>query len=85
MSRVWKRFLLKIGKTSAVVVYILTAIFGGGYISLQTGNSFDAGMIVGAAVMIFLPVFIMGIMNLYFDAKREVEQENRDLLRKIKG
>jgi hypothetical protein len=42
-------------------------------------------MIIGATVMILLPVFIMGIMNLYADAKLEVEQENRDLLRKIKG
>jgi len=85
MSRVWKRFLFKIGVFLATIVYVSIAIVGGGYVSLLTGNSFEVGSIIGASIMIFLPVCIMAIMNFYDDAKFEVEKENRELLRKIKG
>lgn len=85
MSRVWKRFMFKIGVLLATVVYVSIATLGSGYISLLTGNSFQAGAVIGVGIMIGLPILITSVMNLYLDAKLEVEKENRDLLRKLKG
>jgi hypothetical protein len=85
MSRVWKRFLFKISKGVGIVAYILGSLGIGAVVSLWLGYDPQAGVLVGAGLFIFLPLITIVLRDTYRDSKEEVEQENRNILRALKG
>ena len=85
MSRVWKRFLLKVGKGVAAISYVLGSMVLGGFISPWLGYDPEAGILVAALIMVVLPMIAFLLRDTYKDAKQEVEWENREMMRRIKG
>ena len=85
MSRVWKRFLIKVSKGVGAIAYVLGSMFAGGLIAGWLGFDFEAGILAGAGVMVILPMVAFLLRDVYRDAKREVEWENRDMLNTLKG
>jgi hypothetical protein len=85
MNRVWKRFLFKIAKGVAAISYVLGSMLLGGAISHWLGYDIEAGIFAGAMVMVIMPMIVYMIRDVYRDAKREVEWENRDMMRSLKG
>ncbi len=85
MSRVWKRFLIKVSKGLGAIAYILGSMFAGGFIAGWLGFDIEIGIMVGAVVMVFLPMIAVLLRDVYRDAKQEVEWENRKLMNAIKG
>ena len=82
MNRVWKKFFGKLVEPLAYMAYGMFAI----------GLTFWSGTVVneftGIAVffiMIVIPAFSLIIRDMWRDAKREVEWENRDILNTLKG
>jgi hypothetical protein len=85
MSRVWKRFLIKVSKGVGAIAYVLGSMFAGGFIAGWLGFDFENGILAGAGVMVILPMVAFLLRDVYRDAKREVEWENRDMLNTLKG
>lgn len=85
MNRVWKKFLTKVAWGIGFVVYMFAATFGVGFAFEWLGYNIEVGVAVGATAFIVLPM-IGAIMWKEFErAKREVELENQELMRGIKG
>lgn len=85
MSRVWKRFFLKVAKGIAVISYVLGSMLIGGFIAGWLGYDLEAGIMAGAFVMVIFPMIGYMIRDVYRDAKREVEWENREMMSALKG
>jgi hypothetical protein len=85
MSRVWKRFLIKVSKGVGVIAYVLGSMFAGGFVAGWLGFDVEAGIFAGAGVMVFLPMIAYLLRDIYRDAKQEVEWENREMMRTLKG
>lgn len=85
MSRVWKRFLFKVSKGLAVIGYLLGVMLGSGVVSVWLGYPFEPGVLVGAVLFIAMPMVAYALYDIYRDAKQEVETENRNILRTLKG
>ncbi len=85
MNRVWKRFLFKVSKGLGAIAYVLGSMFAGGFIAGWLGFDVEAGILAGAVVMVFLPMVAFLLCDVYRDSKQEIEWENKDLIRKIKG
>jgi hypothetical protein len=86
MSRVWKRFLLKMSKGVVFLTYVLLAIFVPEYISqIVLGFESGQGAVIGMMVFIALPIFGYLIYDVYRDSKREIEIENRRIMRDLGG
>jgi len=82
MSRVWKKFLGNLVEPLAYMAYGMFAI------GLTMWSGTVVNEFTGIAVffiMIVIPAFSLIIRDMWRDAKREVEWENRDLMREIKG
>jgi hypothetical protein len=85
MSRVLKRFLIKVSKGVGVIAYVLGSMFAGGLIAGWLGFDIEAGILTGATIMVFLPMIAYMLRDLYRDAKEEIEWENRKMMNAIKG
>lgn len=85
MSRVWKRFLLKVGKGVGIIFYILGVMLGGGFVSVWLGYPFEPGVLAGAVLFIALPMVSYVLHDIYRDAKQEIEWENRKMMNTLKG
>lgn len=85
MSRVWKRFLFKVGKGVAVISYVLGSMLLGGFISHWLGYDPEAGIFIGVMTMVVLPMIAFLLRDTYKDAKQEVEWENRKMMSALKG
>tara|TARA_B110000305_G_C19294785_1_gene566040 strand:+ start:181 stop:444 length:264 start_codon:yes stop_codon:yes gene_type:complete len=85
MNRVWKKFLMKIGKAIAVVAYLLTVTLGVGIIATYVGYNGEIAMVISVFVAIVAPIVVMMVRDEYQDSKWQVEQENREMMRNIKG
>ena len=82
MSRVWKKFFGKLVEPLAYMAYGMFAIG----LTMWSGTFVNEG--TGIAVffiMIIIPAFSYLIRDMWRDAKREVEWENRDMMRTLKG
>ncbi len=83
MSRVWKRFLKKISYAIGFVLYFLAAMV----ISEFVFQFFDLppgmGATAGVALFIGVPVIGLIIRDTYRESKREVEYENREMMRTL--
>jgi hypothetical protein len=85
MSRVWKRFLLKVSKGVGVIAYVTGSMFAGGLTAGWLGFDIEAGIFAGAVVMVIFPMIAYLLRDIYRDAKQEVEWENRKMMNAIKG
>ena len=85
MSRVWKRFLIKVGKGVGAVAYVLSSMLIPGVIAGSMGYNPEWGILIGAGVFVIAPMIFYVIRDVYRDAKREVEWENRKMMNALKG
>ena len=82
MSRVWKRFFRKLAEPAGIMAYVIFAVGLSGW----TIENVSQGMgIVVFVIMILVPALAYIIRDMWLDAKREVEWENRDMLNTLKG
>jgi di/tricarboxylate transporter len=82
MNRVWKKFL---GKFVEPLAYMLYSVFAIVFVWWVTEKvSVGMGIIV-FLIIIPLPMFVFLVRDMWRDAKREVEWENRDILDTLKG
>lgn len=85
MNRVWKKFFLKISKGILVIAYVLSVMIIPGFIFQYFGYSPELGTLFGSVMFIIVPMGCYILRDIYKDAKFEVERENREMLRAIKG
>jgi ABC-type phosphate transport system permease subunit len=85
MSRVRKRFLIKVGKAVGAIAYVLGSMFAGGFIASWLGFDIEAGILVGAFVMVILPMVAFLLHDVYRDTKQEVEREDRAMWHRLQG
>lgn len=84
MNRVWKRFLYKVGYASLLVLYILLAILLPElFFVLVLEQDLGMGTFVGSVVFLVIPAIGLLLRDVYRDSKREVELENRDMMRNL--
>ena len=82
MNRVWKKFFGKLAEPVIIMAYVSLATV----LVMWTDANVSAGMaIVVFCIMIPIPMFAYLIRDMWRDAKREVEWENRDMLDTLKG
>ena len=68
-----------------MVAYMCASLAVPGYAAWFFGFDPGHGILLGGLVFMILPLVVLMIRDAYRDAKREIEWENRDLMRKIKG
>jgi hypothetical protein len=83
MSRVWKKFFIKVGKGLSVVAYVLGSMFVGGLIAGWFSYDIEAGILAGATVMVFLPMIAFLLRDVYRESKLEVQIENNKIMRDL--
>jgi hypothetical protein len=82
MNRVWKKFLGNLVEPLAFIAYCMFAI------GLTMWSGTVVNEFTGIAVffiMIVIPAFSLIIRDMWRDAKREVEWENEEMIRTLKG
>ena len=82
MNRVWKHFLKNLAWPAGIAVYAGSVIALSLYVEKNMSQS--AGALV-ALMFIALPILVYIIRDMWLDAKRKVDWENREMLRTIKG
>jgi hypothetical protein len=83
MSRVWKRFLKKIFYAMGFVLYFLAAIIIPEFVFQFFDLPPGMGATVGLVLFVGVPIIGLIIRDTYRDAKREVEYENREMMRTL--
>lgn len=82
MSRVWKKFFYKLSGPVLTMLYtcavVAASILAGAHVAPW------AGMAI-IVVWILFPVTALLVRDMYQDAKREVEWENREMMNTLKG
>ena len=82
MNRVWKKFFRKLAEPVSITAYISFAVS----LTMWTAEYVSQGMsIIVFVIMIPVPMFAYLVRDMWRDAKREVEWENRDMMRRLKG
>lgn len=82
MPRVWKKFIRKLAEPMGVMAYILFAVG----LTMWTAEYVSKGAsIIVFVIMIPVPMFAYLVRDMWRQAKSEVEWENEDMMRRIKG
>lgn len=82
MNRVWKKFLKKLAEPVGFLLYVMFAVG----LSMWTIENVSQGVgITVFIIMIPIPAFAYLIRDMWRQAKSEVEWENRDMMRSLKG
>jgi putative effector of murein hydrolase LrgA (UPF0299 family) len=82
MSRVWKHFLKNITVPVVFVAYVLFVIGGSQYLNHNYGEILA---LLFFSVTFVIPVVGWLVRDMWRDAKEKVEEENRDMMRRIRG
>jgi hypothetical protein len=82
MNRVWRHFLKNLAWPVGFVVYILFVTGGAQY--LKHNYSDFVGLLFFVATFV-IPVVGWLVRDMWRDAKEKVEEENRDMMRRIRG
>ena len=82
MSRVWKHFLKNLAWPVGFVVYILSVTGGAQYLN-HNYSEFVGLLFFGVTFVI--PILGWLVRDMWRDAKDKVEEENRDMMRRIRG
>ena len=77
-NRVLKKFLAKLTPPAIGIVYVLAAL----ELGAQFSNPLHSIAVVG--LMVIVPMVVYILYETWQQAKREVEDENRQLMRSIK-
>lgn len=85
MSRVWKKFFLKIGKAVGGVLSVFFIVFGSIFGLIYLGVDPDFAIMIGLSVTIFIPMAGFILYQVYKDCKDEVNDENKKIMRDIRG
>ena len=81
MPRVWKHFLKNLAWPVGIAVYIFSVATGGVYFETQ----FEGGAMLTVLIFIALPMVVYLVHDMWQDAKRKVEWENDEMMRRIRG
>ena len=85
MSRVWRKFLWKVSKAAAIIIYICAVIVVPGAIAhIITGDA-GIGFLLGLAMGIVFPVIGYLLYDVFQDCKQEVDDENKRMMRSLGG
>ena len=82
MNRVWKEFLKNLAWPVGIAVYVWSVVALAVYVEI---NMYEGGAIIVALLFIALPMIVYLIRDMWLDAKRKVEWENREMMRTLKG
>jgi hypothetical protein len=84
MNRVWKKFFLKLAEPLGIVLYVSGTIVLAKYVAtvLEYGKEGYAAVL---GVMIFIPVIAVMLRMTWRQAKYEVDRENEEMIRTLKG
>lgn len=82
MNRVWKRFFRKLAEPVSFALYFFGALMLAEYLDSIYGM---IGYIAVFSVMVVIPVLGWMIKEIYLQAKREIDFENEELMRELKG
>ncbi len=80
-TRVWKKFLGQLAPPVGVFVYVLATLELGKY----TDTFYERGFFTVVSVLIILPCILICLNHCWKMAKLDVDNENRKILRDIKG
>jgi hypothetical protein len=81
MNRVWKHFFKNLAWPVGIAAYLISVATGAAYVdSLFTGGGF-----VVVFVFLILPFLAYLVRDMWLDAKRKVEWENKDMMQTLKG
>lgn len=81
MSRVWKYFLKSLVKPIAAVAYVLAVIINGVWLE----QYYTGAGALSISIFIVMPLMVLLLRDMWIAAKERVEQENREMMRRIKG
>ena len=82
MSRVWRHFLKNLAWPFGIMAYVLLVSTVSQYLN-HTYGEFVGLLFFGATFVI--PVVGWLVRDMWRDAKEKVEEENRDMMRRIRG
>ena len=82
MNRVWKKFFRKLAEPVGIVAYVL---FATGLTGWTDANVSRGMSILVFCIMIPVPMVAYLVRDMWRQAKSEVEWENRDMMRTLKG
>jgi len=85
MNRVWKKFLMKVAKSFGLIFYLLGSMMIPGVAFLYLGYDPELGVLAGLMLFVVIPMLVYIIRAMYKDAKYEVETENKQMMRALKG
>jgi hypothetical protein len=82
MNRVWKRFFLKVAEPVSYALYFFGTMLLAQYMESKYGMIAFIGI---WGVMVVFPLLVWMLREMYRQAKQEVDIENQELLRTLKG
>lgn len=85
MSRVWKKFFYKIGKAVTILVSIISIIVGSIFLLNTLGLSPELSVLISLCITIVMPMLSFILYQVYNDCKDEVNQENKKIMRDLRG
>jgi len=85
MNRVWKHFLKNLAWPVGILAYVTAVAFGAAYANTLFKGAGAFIAFVFAIAFVGLPVGVYLVREMWIDAKKQVERENRDMLNTIKG
>lgn len=80
MPRVWKHFLKNLAWPVSIAGYLFAVVTGAVYLEAV----YNGSAVAVVTLFIVLPVAVYLICEMWRAAKRKVEWENEDILRKVK-
>lgn len=81
MNRVWKYFLKSLAKPLVAMAYILFVMINGVWLE----QYYTGAVALSISIFIVMPLMASMLRDMWLDAKRKVDFENEQMLRKIKG
>jgi hypothetical protein len=81
MNRHWKYFLKSLAKPLAAMAYVLAVIINGAWFE----QYYTGAGALSISIFIVMPLMASLLRDMWLDAKRKVDFENEQMLRKIKG
>ena len=85
MSRVWKKFLLKVGTVVGIVVLGLSTIIGTIFLLIWLGVHPSLSVPLVLFLGVIAPMIFLILKQVYDDCKEEVARENRKIMNDIRG
>jgi uncharacterized membrane protein len=85
MNRVWKRFLLKVGKVVGIIALGVSAIVGTILLLLWLGVNPNLAVPIVLLIGVVSPMIIIILYQVYKDCEDEVARENRKIMNDIRG